>query len=215
MRCRAPSLPTALHKPRSSELRSPSSSRLSSTPLTRPAKRGTCGATGESRSSLAASSPIQERPCSTKGSPTGQPAATPAAYRAVLVCIPGRPGAAEVARPHIRQSHSLVAPLLGGRQSPGARWRSGDIRFFRGPASSRQRRSGRVVCLLRAPLPFATWLPSRSEGAGLRVELAISRGVPEPEIVAWCRRTLEGIFGDDSREVICDAYVACVKRATP
>ncbi len=47
------------------------------------------------------------------------------------------------------------------------------------------------------------------------VELAISRGVPEPEIVAWCRRTLEGIFGDDSREVICDAYVACVKRATP
>lgn len=47
------------------------------------------------------------------------------------------------------------------------------------------------------------------------VELAISRGVPEPEILAWCRRTLEGIFGDDSREVICDAYVACVKRATP
>jgi SAM-dependent methyltransferase len=43
------------------------------------------------------------------------------------------------------------------------------------------------------------------------VELAILRGTPEVEIGGWCRRTLEAIFGDTPREVLFDAYVACVR----
>jgi ubiquinone/menaquinone biosynthesis C-methylase UbiE len=47
------------------------------------------------------------------------------------------------------------------------------------------------------------------------VELAISRGTPEVEIHRWCLRTLAEIFADGSRDVFFDAYVACVKGATP
>jgi SAM-dependent methyltransferase len=44
------------------------------------------------------------------------------------------------------------------------------------------------------------------------VELAISRGGAEPEIRDWCRRSLEQIFDGDPRDVLFDAYVACVRR---
>ena len=42
------------------------------------------------------------------------------------------------------------------------------------------------------------------------VEWAISRGVPETEIRAWCQRTLTDVFGDTSRDVLFEAYVAYV-----
>ena len=45
-----------------------------------------------------------------------------------------------------------------------------------------------------------------------RVELAIARGVQESEIRDWCRQTLGEVFGDQSREVIFDAYAAYVRR---
>jgi len=44
------------------------------------------------------------------------------------------------------------------------------------------------------------------------VELACSRGVPESEIRNWCEGTLTPVFRDESRDVIFDAYVACVRR---
>lgn len=43
------------------------------------------------------------------------------------------------------------------------------------------------------------------------VELAISRSVAETEIREWCEATLQEIFGDDTREVFFEAYLACVK----
>jgi SAM-dependent methyltransferase len=45
-----------------------------------------------------------------------------------------------------------------------------------------------------------------------RVELAISRGVPEADVREWCQRTLRDVFGDESLDVVFDAYVACVTR---
>jgi hypothetical protein len=44
------------------------------------------------------------------------------------------------------------------------------------------------------------------------VESAISRGVPEMEIRAWCQSTLANVFGDTSRDVLFSAYVAYVSR---
>lgn len=44
------------------------------------------------------------------------------------------------------------------------------------------------------------------------VELAITRGAPEAEIRDWCRGALDKVFGDERREVLFDAYVACVRR---
>lgn len=43
------------------------------------------------------------------------------------------------------------------------------------------------------------------------VELAISRGAPEPEIEDWCRGSLGAMFGDDPRDVLFDAHVAYVR----
>jgi hypothetical protein len=45
-----------------------------------------------------------------------------------------------------------------------------------------------------------------------RVESAISRGVPEMEIRAWCQSTLADVFGHTSRDVLFAAYVAYVSR---
>jgi len=42
------------------------------------------------------------------------------------------------------------------------------------------------------------------------VEWAISRGVPETEIRAWCQSTLANVFGDTSLDVLFAAYVAYV-----
>lgn len=44
------------------------------------------------------------------------------------------------------------------------------------------------------------------------VESAISRGVPEAEIRDWCHLTLSPVFGDESRQVLFDSYVAYVQR---
>jgi SAM-dependent methyltransferase len=44
------------------------------------------------------------------------------------------------------------------------------------------------------------------------VELAIAGGVPEDHITTWCESTLRGVFGDESRDVLFDAYAAYVSR---
>lgn len=46
-----------------------------------------------------------------------------------------------------------------------------------------------------------------------RVELALARGLPDEEIREWCRRTLREIFGGGARDVLFDAYAACVRRS--
>jgi SAM-dependent methyltransferase len=46
------------------------------------------------------------------------------------------------------------------------------------------------------------------------VELAVARGVPEAGIRTWCEATLAGIFQDQARDVLFDAYVAYVTHAS-
>jgi len=46
------------------------------------------------------------------------------------------------------------------------------------------------------------------------VELAVARGVAEADIGAWCEATLSGILDDQPRDVLFDAYIAYVRRAT-
>jgi len=46
------------------------------------------------------------------------------------------------------------------------------------------------------------------------VELAVARGVSEGGIRAWCESTLAGVLGEAPRDVLFDAYVAYVVRAT-
>jgi SAM-dependent methyltransferase len=61
------------------------------------------------------------------------------------------------------------------------------------------------------PMTLASYLPyAMSETS---VEAAILRGAPEPEIQAWCRRTLAPIFGESSRDVLFDGYISCVLSA--
>ena len=45
-----------------------------------------------------------------------------------------------------------------------------------------------------------------------RVEMAIMRGTSENDIRAWCYSTLSDIFDVTPRDVLFDAYLACVKR---
>lgn len=44
------------------------------------------------------------------------------------------------------------------------------------------------------------------------VESAVTRGVSEAEIRDWCHGTLSKVFGDESRQVLFDSYVAYVRR---
>jgi hypothetical protein len=44
------------------------------------------------------------------------------------------------------------------------------------------------------------------------VELAVARGVPEAGIRAWCESSLSGVLTDAPRDVLFDAYMACVRR---
>jgi SAM-dependent methyltransferase len=44
------------------------------------------------------------------------------------------------------------------------------------------------------------------------VELAVARGVPEAGIRAWCESSLSGVLTDAPRDVLFDAYLACVRR---
>jgi hypothetical protein len=46
----------------------------------------------------------------------------------------------------------------------------------------------------------------------INVEEAISRGVPETEIRAWCQSSLANVFGSTSRDVLFEAYIAYVIR---
>ena len=59
---------------------------------------------------------------------------------------------------------------------------------------------------------LAAYVPYVLSEAG--VETALARGTPEAEIRAWCERTLGAVFGDESLEVLFDAYVAVVVRRT-
>jgi SAM-dependent methyltransferase len=60
------------------------------------------------------------------------------------------------------------------------------------------------------PMTVGSYLPyALSETS---VELAISRGVPEAKIREWCRSTLDRVFGNESRDVLFDAYVAFARR---
>ena len=47
------------------------------------------------------------------------------------------------------------------------------------------------------------------------VDMAIAGGEPEIDIRAWCRQTLQPIFGGTSREVLFGAYLACIRRQDP
>ena len=44
------------------------------------------------------------------------------------------------------------------------------------------------------------------------VELAVARSVPEAAIRAWCESSLAGVLDDAPRDVLFDAYMACVRR---
>jgi SAM-dependent methyltransferase len=44
------------------------------------------------------------------------------------------------------------------------------------------------------------------------VELALSRGESQEAVASWCAGTLEPIFGGGAREVLFDAYCACVRK---
>jgi SAM-dependent methyltransferase len=60
------------------------------------------------------------------------------------------------------------------------------------------------------PMTLATYVPYvMSE---MRVEMAVARGTAEGEIRAWCEATLARVFGSMPRDVVFDAYVACVRR---
>jgi SAM-dependent methyltransferase len=63
------------------------------------------------------------------------------------------------------------------------------------------------------PMTTGQYLPYALSETG--VELAVSRGVPEAGIKAWCASTLARILDDQPREVLFDAYVACVRRRSP
>lgn len=63
---------------------------------------------------------------------------------------------------------------------------------------------------IAVPMTLRTYLPYVLSET--RVESAISRGVPEMEIRAWCQSTLANVFGDTSRDVLFAAYVAYVSR---
>jgi SAM-dependent methyltransferase len=63
---------------------------------------------------------------------------------------------------------------------------------------------------IAVPMTIRTYLPYVLSET--RVESAISRGVPETEIRAWCQSTLANVFGDTSRDVLFAAYVAYVSR---
>ena len=60
------------------------------------------------------------------------------------------------------------------------------------------------------PITLRTYLPYVLSET--RLESAISRGVPETQIRAWCQSTFADVFGDTSRDVLFAVYVAYVNR---
>jgi SAM-dependent methyltransferase len=63
------------------------------------------------------------------------------------------------------------------------------------------------------PMSLAAYLAYVLSESG--VEMAIARGDTEEEVRAWCEASLAGVFGEEPREVLFAAYVACVTRARP
>jgi SAM-dependent methyltransferase len=47
------------------------------------------------------------------------------------------------------------------------------------------------------------------------VELAVARGISEPGIREWCESSLAGLLTDTPRDVLFEAYLACVRRRCP
>ena len=64
-----------------------------------------------------------------------------------------------------------------------------------------------------APMTLATYLRYVMSESG--VEMALARGAAEDEIQAWCAATLAGVFGVGTRDVLFEAYIACVSRRNP
>jgi SAM-dependent methyltransferase len=64
-----------------------------------------------------------------------------------------------------------------------------------------------------APMTLTTYLAYVMSETG--VEMALARGVAEDEIRAWCAATLAGVFGAGTRDVLFEAYIACVTRGNP
>jgi SAM-dependent methyltransferase len=61
------------------------------------------------------------------------------------------------------------------------------------------------------PMTLRAYVPYVMSETG--VELAVARGEPEAGIRNWCEARLAGVLGDEPRDVLFDAYVACVTRA--
>jgi SAM-dependent methyltransferase len=65
---------------------------------------------------------------------------------------------------------------------------------------------------LEIPIPMTLDSYLRYVMSETRIELARSSGVKETSIREWCRLTLEDILDDEPRDVIFDAYAACIGR---
>ena len=63
---------------------------------------------------------------------------------------------------------------------------------------------------IAVPITLRTYLPYVLSET--RLESAISCGVPETQIRAWCQSTFADVFGDTSRDVLFAVYVAYVSR---
>ena len=59
------------------------------------------------------------------------------------------------------------------------------------------------------PMNLSTYLPYVMSETG--VEMAVARGGAEEAIRTWCGDTLASVFNDAPRDVLFDAYVACVR----
>jgi SAM-dependent methyltransferase len=59
-------------------------------------------------------------------------------------------------------------------------------------------------------MTLASYLPYVMSETG--VEMAIARGVPEADIRGWCESTLADVISTAPRDVLFDAYAACVSR---
>ncbi len=60
------------------------------------------------------------------------------------------------------------------------------------------------------PMSLSSYLPYVMSETG--VEMAVARGAAVEAIRAWCESTLASLFSDTPRDVLFDAYVACVRR---
>jgi SAM-dependent methyltransferase len=65
---------------------------------------------------------------------------------------------------------------------------------------------------LEIPVPMTLDSYLRYVMSETRIERARSSGVTETAIREWCRLTLEDVFDDEPRNVIFDAYAACIGR---